>query len=202
MKTFLDWKIILILILLVAVVIQTCSSNEPSLADQPFKDRIDVLENQVKQRNTKIDSLTNENQAILIAVKKDSAKDVHEKRVFTGTITRLNRRLADSKEQVMQQVDSLPIVKAYIEDLDSAYVVTTDRLQTVEYLYAKTQLSLAGITGNFDEQLRQSQLNHEDAIKVGEEYRKAWMKERKKGKFWKGAAIVGTTLGIIGGSLM
>ena len=108
--------IVIILILILGNVCQWFinheSKNESRLANDKHLEQIKTLQAEITDSKTNTDSLK---KLIPIIEQKNIVNQAQAER----PIHRLKERIAENRPQVMQEIDSMAIVKAFVGDLDS-----------------------------------------------------------------------------------
>jgi hypothetical protein len=151
----------------------------------------------VEVANTKIKQLTNEKQALLIALKEDSIKAVKKNdslktklRAKSAEVVRLknNPRVIYVREQE-PEVDSL------INFMDSVNIIKEARINLLEDSHTKFAINMQAVLDNCEERIKVDQERHE-AQKALTEVALKENKKLKRGNRW---LKVGALVGIVGG---
>lgn len=108
-----DWKIILVLVLLVALVLRECSRpSKPDFADQAFKDTIEVL----RQEKGIIQS---RQEATVKRYEHKRASDSLSLSRYSEQISTLKKKVVIKRIYVQPLIDSIPTLRAFVQLQDS-----------------------------------------------------------------------------------
>lgn len=195
-KNLVPW--IVIAILLVFIVVQTCTDNP----DEDHVREVSALETKIKIKDD-----------LILEKNKDLAKlrirIAQEAVLFKDTITiiekekiKLERNLARhrAKPEVIRIVRENPVIDTLIQTYDSIISKRDEQIYLQAKYVSQLQGDLSEVEANFREQIALHVQKFENEKKIADEYRDQAMKERRNGRFAKVLIPISLAAGLVLGS--
>lgn len=171
-----DIKFWLIIALVLALVISILTRPTKEITDlTPYKTALAIADQQ-------IDSLTRSNRATIKRIQEDSIIQAEERESFKTKLNAISRRQNTRRPQVLEQIDSLPIVKAFIETQDSVISLQAVRIDTLQNNLSELRINLSQIQNNFLKQIEQHEVKLKSTEALVDAYKKENRSERRKRK--------------------
>ena len=124
-STYIAIILVLILILIGQWFVNHERDNEQNLANDKHREKIKTLQAEITDSKANTDSLK---KLIPIIEQKNIVNQAQVER----PIHRLKERIAENRPEVMQEIDSMAIVKAFVGDLDSLNAAQEHKTEVVK----------------------------------------------------------------------
>lgn len=165
------------------IVFLLLTDKDPSTVDlAPYETAIAIADHQ-------IDSLTKSNRATIKRIQEDSIIQAEERESFKTKLNAISRRQDIRRPQVLQQIDSLPIVKAFIETQDSVIYFQSARIYSLELDKVELRVDIRTITDNFIRQMEAQESKIQATQALADAYKKEARRSKRSARWLKAGAV-------------
>lgn len=181
MKNIQTWLLVAVTVALIISILTRPTKEITDLT--PYRTAIAIAD-------LKIDSLTKSNRATIKRIQEDSIIQAEERESFKTKLNAISRRQDTRRPQVLQQIDSLPIVKAFIETQDSVIAFQSARIDSLELDKAELRVDVRTITDNFIRQMEAQESKIQATEQLADAYKKDARKSKRANRWAKAGAVV------------
>ena len=139
------------------------------------------------------------NRAMVNVMKKDSVEGVRVQDSLKTRAIAYRQEVVRLKENpiVIKVREDVPEVDSLILAQDSVIAIQENRIAAHEHQLGKLQVSMVGITANFESQLAAERRRFEAQQQISNEYRKEVRKERRQKRLAIGIGIAATAVALL-----
>lgn len=190
MQKFFDWKIILILVLLIWIVVQTCTAPPEPVEDTR---KYDSLISVTQKGELKAKEFAQQRRI-------DSVEAINSKESYLASVKKKDAQIAyyRAHPKVIEVIKTVPVIDSAFRAYDSAIVIRDDRIAELSGELYDCQKMASNAEENFQATLQAQHGANAELVEDNQGLKKDLRKERRRGRLAK--ALI--PIALIGGFLL